>query len=275
MPFTNIVTPDALYKGNRSDWVVFDCRSRLGEPAFGRQAFLQGHLPGARYLSLDEDLAAAPGELGRHPLPPRDEFVRHIERHGVSNTTQFVVYDDAGGAYAARAWWMFKWLGHAQVAVLDGGLNAWPGPLESGDADPVAATHFTPGDPLVTTVDASQVSASIAGRQTPAFTLLDARTEARWAGREEPVDTEAGHIPGALCLPFQGNLNDEGRFHDADTLRQRFAAFTDPVVCYCGSGVTACHNLLALDIAGRQAALFVDSWSGWITDPNRPRAREA
>ena len=245
---------------------IRDCRAALGDAAWGRQAYAEGHIEGALYANLDEDLAAPPDHRGRHPLPDPAEFCATLGRWGISADQQVVVYDDAGGAYAARAWWMLRWVGHAKVAVLDGGLKHWHRPLVKTSEAPLS-TQFQQGAPLAETVAAEEAHA--------AASLLDARTEERWAGRAEPIDPVAGHIPGAVCLPFQENLDADGLFKSPAELTARFEGLDQPLVCYCGSGVTACHNILALHIAGiSDVRLYADSWSGWITDPNRPVATE-
>ncbi len=269
--FQTLVSGATLAAHHSSDdWVVLDCRSKLGEPEWGDRAFVEGHVPGALRANLDRQLAGAPGDGGRHPLPDRDRWLETVRSWGIGNHQQVVVYDDAGGAYAARAWWMLRWLGHRDVAVLDGGLAHWPGPLESGPAPATSASRYTPGDALTEAL-------SVPDAGFARLTLIDARTRERWAGVAEPVDAVAGHIPGAQCLPFQENLAEDGTFLDAASLHERLAPLfeaSDPVVSYCGSGVTACHNILACCIAGLpEPALYVGSWSGWITDPTRPVAR--
>jgi thiosulfate/3-mercaptopyruvate sulfurtransferase len=266
--YTNIVSARALAEIG-ADCVLLDCRTRIGSPDWGAAQYAVGHLPGALHADLDTDLASVPGSGGRHPLPPRARWLACVRRWGIENSHQVVVYDDAGGAFAARAWWMLRWLGHASVAVLDGGLAAWSGTLTSGSEPQVSPSAFEPADPLTRIIEAGALSGSLvdyAGR------LIDARDEKRFDGSTEPIDPVAGHIPGAVCLPFQGNLRPDGRFKSASELRTRFACYDD-AVCYCGSGVTACHNILAMHIAGLpEPQLFVDSWSGWIADPSRPRA---
>jgi thiosulfate/3-mercaptopyruvate sulfurtransferase len=188
---------------------------------------------------------------------------------GCSESDQIVVYDDAGGAFAARAWWCIRWLGHQDVAVLDGGIGAWSGDLETTPATP-APGNFRPRPALTRTISAAELAASLTGA-----TLVDARVQARFEGREEPIDPVAGHIPGASCLPFQGNLDASGHFLPATELTRRFAhlADADPLICYCGSGVTAAHNILALRIAGfAEPVLYPGSWSEWISDEQRPIA---
>ncbi len=246
---------------------LLDCRARLGDPQYGPAAYAAGHLPGAVYASLDDDFAAPPGAGGRHPLPEAEPLRERFRDWGVSDTDQIVVYDDAGGAFAARAWWCARWLGHQAVAVLDGGISAWSGPL-STDLPAPQRGDFSIRPSRTRTIDAATLSATL-----PARTLVDARTQRRFDGLEEPIDPVAGHIPGARCLPFQDNLDGDGRFRSPQALAERFAGLPDDVVCYCGSGVTAAHNVLAMRIAGRpEPLLYPGSWSEWIRDPARPRA---
>jgi len=278
-PFTTLIS--AVDLTDRLDSVkILDCRAQLGNPTWGRGQFLTGHIAGAQYANLDEDLAVPPNADGRHPLPDRTLWAKTIGSWGIRNDHQVVVYDDAGGPYAARAWWMFRWAGHAAVAVLDGGLAAW---LEhAGETALVAGASPTPspaafrlGEPLTRLAATQDVLENIAA-SPPERAMLDARTEARYAGREEPIDPVAGHIPGAHCRPFTDNLDARGRFKSPTELRAEFDALPiglDEVICYCGSGVTAAHNLLALRIAGfAEPTLYAASWSGWITDRERPVA---
>lgn len=246
---------------------ILDCRARLGDPGFGPRAYAEGHLPGALYASLDDDFATPPGAGGRHPLPERERLAERFRSWGVNDDDQIVVYDDAGGAFAARAWWCARWLGHEAVAVLDGGFTAWTGPLSK--AQPVVDRgNFSIRPPLTREVDAAGVAAGLHHA-----TLVDARARARFEGIEEPVDPVAGHIPGAVCRPFQDNLDASGYFRPATELAERFSDLPDEVICYCGSGVTAAHNVLAMRIAGRpEPVLYPGSWSEWIQDPDRPRA---
>ncbi len=266
--YTNIIGADELAT-ILPECTVLDCRSKLGEPDWGRQQHKNGHIKGALYAHLDSDLADPPNQHGRHPLPSRDRFAARVAQWGIHNNTQVVCYDDAGGAYAARAWWMLRWLGHHKVAVLDGGLPAWPHALEAGTAAPVESGRFEPSEPLTRLIEVAELETQL-GSATPPI-LVDARARPRWAGEQEPIDPVAGHIPGAHCYPFQDNLADHGKFRPAAELRNRFNAPGANVVCYCGSGVTAAHNILAMHIAGLpEPALYADSWSGWITDPSRP-----
>jgi thiosulfate/3-mercaptopyruvate sulfurtransferase len=267
---TTLISAEELTSRLRSGGdglALLDCRARLGEPEYGRRVYAEGHLPGAVHVDLDTDLAAPPGQGGRHPLPDRAELAAKLKDRGLNDADQIVVYDDAGGAFAGRAWWCLRWLGHRAVALLDGGLAQWSGE-PSTQPPPDAPGDFSLRPPLTRTVDADRLEASLA-----TFTLVDARTRARFEGREEPIDPVAGHIPGAVCLPFQENLGTDGRFLDARTLARRFDGLGADVVCYCGSGVTAAHNVLAMTIAGLdEPILYPGSWSEWIVDPTRPRA---
>jgi thiosulfate/3-mercaptopyruvate sulfurtransferase len=247
-----------------------DCRASLADPEMGRRAFEAGHIAGARYLSLDEDLADPPGDGGRHPLPDPETLAGRLRRLGINHADQVIVYDDAGGAFAARAWWCLRWLGHEAVAVLDGGLSAWPVPLST------QTVASEPGDFSVRPSLTRMIDADSLVGALDQYTLIDARSQARFDGAEEPIDPIAGHIPGALCRPFQENLDDGGRFRSAAALRKRFpdptAAASAEVVCYCGSGVTAAHNILAMRIAGLpEPLLYPGSWSEWIRSEHRPR----
>ncbi len=248
---------------------VLDCRARLGDPHAGGQAYAAGHIPGAIHADLDQDLADPPGKNGRHPLPARDRWLATCRRWGLNDEDAIVAYDDAGGAFAARAWWMLRWLGHGNVAVLDGGLQAWQ--RAQPDSLLTQATQTAPGTfsdrrPLTRTVTAQDIASMPA-------TLVDARARARFEGREEPIDHTAGHIPGAVCLPNSENLNADGGFKSSETLAARFADLNGDIICYCGSGVTAAHNILAMISAGLpEPALYPGSWSEWIEDPSRPIA---
>ncbi len=246
---------------------IFDCRASLADPQAGRRAFLENHIPGAQYLSLDEDLAAAPGAGGRHPLPEPEALAARLRTLGANNADQLVVYDDAGGAFAARAWWCLRWLGHQAVAVLDGGLNNWRGSLTDA-LETATPGNFDLRSALTRTIDVNTLATSAVD-----YTLIDARSQPRFEGREEPIDPIAGHIPGALCRPFQDNLDEAGKFKDPPALAARFPAEGDSVVCYCGSGVTAAHNILAMRVAGiSEPLLYPGSWSEWIRSEDRPRA---
>ena len=250
---------------------LFDCRARLGEPDRGAALFAAGHIEGALHADLDIHLADKPSLQGRHPLPAFDTWLAQARRWGLTDDEQVVVYDDAGGQMAARAWWMFRWLGHEATAVLDGGLEQWQQPLASGPELEPTPSSFQPKPPLTRLW---QVNDVVENLQTASHTLVDARSEVRFYGEQEPIDLIAGHIPGAMCLPCTENLTHNNCFKSAAELRERFASVaSDNTVCYCGSGVTAAHNVLAMRVAGLpEAALYADSWSGWITDSSRPIA---
>jgi thiosulfate/3-mercaptopyruvate sulfurtransferase len=258
---------------------VIDCRFDLMKPDAGRQAYLTAHIPGARYADLNRDLSAptAPS-TGRHPLPAPDAFATRLGTLGVGNDTQVVAYDDANGSMAARLWWMLRWLGAETVAVLDGGFKAWTasgGALESGEPEP-GNEHFTPQIDFHAALSTAELEQALSD---PNLKLVDARAAERFAGEVEPIDSVAGHIPGAVNHPFTANLDTDNRFLSAAELKRRWVerlAGSDAkdLVAMCGSGVTACHNLLSLEVAGLPGAkLYAGSWSEWIRDPRRPVAR--
>ena len=254
--------------------VVADVRWSLADGA-KRDAFAAGHVPGAVFVDLDHVLAGPPEQgPGRHPLPAPDAFAAAMAGLGVGDDDLVVAYDDAGGAYAARLWWMLHRTGHA-AAVLDGGLPAWDGPLEGGAGTPRPPATFTARPwPAGEVLDAGAVAATVAGGGV----LLDARDHERYTGAKEPVDPRPGHIPGARNAPFAENLHPgTGRFRTAADLRLRYRALGvergADVVVYCGSGVTACHDLLALEVAGLGAGrLYEGSWSDWSSNADRPAA---
>jgi thiosulfate/3-mercaptopyruvate sulfurtransferase len=271
-----LVTADALAaRLGDADVVVADVRWYL-DGRSGRDAYEAGHLPGAVFVDLDTVLAAAPATgAGRHPLPDPGEFAGHLGRLGIPADAVVVAYDDAGGATAARLWWMLRAIGQ-RTAVLDGGIGAWPGPLETGPGTdrPVVAREPVPW-PVEARVDADGAAAISEGRA--AGVLLDARAPERFRGEHEPIDPRAGHIPGARNAPVATNLDPAtGRFRPADELRRTYEELLDgadpsTVVAYCGSGVTACHTLLALEIAGLGGGrLFPGSWSAWSSRSDRP-----
>ena len=252
---------------------VLDVRWRLGGPP-GAESYRAGHIPGAVFADLDRDLAGAPGgPAGRHPLPAAAAFQAAMRRAGISADRPVVVYDDADSTAAARAWWTLRYFGHPDVAVLDGGYRAWTAagePVSTDAAEPAPGT-FTAvpgGMPVLDGAGAARLARS--------GVLLDARAGERYRGESEPADPVAGHIPGAVSAPTAQNVGADGRFRPAAELRERFAGLgvtgAAAAGAYCGSGVTAAHEVLALALAGLPAALYPDSWSGWITDPARPVA---
>ena len=260
----------AELRGSRPP-VLLDVRWRLGGPP-GVGDYRRGHLPGAHFVDLDADLSGPPGP-GRHPMPDRDRFEAAMRRCGVDDARPVVVYDTADATSAARAWWLLRHFGHGDVRVLDGGMRAWTEaglPLSIEEPDP-AGGDFHASAGALPLLDAA-AAAAIAERGV----LLDARATERFRGEVEPVDPVAGHVPGARSAPTTANVGATGRFLAPDTLRERFATLgVHPGVevgAYCGSGVTAAHEVLALTIAGIPAALYVGSWSDWITDPSRPVA---
>ena len=254
---------------------VLDCRFDLGHPSAGRTAWQAGHIPGAQYVDLNQDMSSVPDEhSGRHPLPDVGGFEAFLGDMGITPDTQIVVYDDAGGAIAGRMWWLMRWVGHSCVALLNGGWDRWteegrPVTNEPSSRPETRYAANVQNDLWVTT---ETVVRELGARR---IQLIDARAPNRFAGREEPLDPVAGHIPGARNIPFQENLNEDGRFKSPEELRQRFATSPDalPACHSCGSGVTACHNFLAMVHAGLEPGqLYVGSWSEWIRDPNRPVA---
>lgn len=268
--------------------LVLDCRFDLAAPAAGREAYLLGHIPGARYLDLNRDLSApVSAASGRHPLPDPRTLAALIAGLGLRPDTQAVVYDESNGSFAARAWWLLRWLGHPKVAVLDGGMGAWlraKGASQSGEPSrgtPNSGAGGAHGAGAVQ-VDRRAVVGTdelIAALDNPRTLLIDARAAERFAGAVEPIDPVAGHIPGAVNHPFSVNLRADGRFLPPEELELRWRdrlgeASPADVIVMCGSGVTACHNLLALERAGFAGArLYAGSWSEWIRDPRRPVAR--
>lgn len=260
---------------------VFDCRFDLARPSYGRGAYLDEHVPGAMYADLNADLSApASASSGRHPLPPAAQFEARLRAWGVNAGSRVVAYDDGNGAYAARLWWMLRWLGHDDVAVLDGGMRRWLQldlPLSEEVPVPVPGDFEARPRPDMT-ASAREVLAAAAD---PAARVLDARAPERYRGEVEPIDRVAGHIPGARNHPFGLSLDAQGRFLPPAALRESLAAALGSVapraaVVYCGSGVTACHVLLALEHAGLAGArLYPGSWSEWSSDASRPVATGA
>jgi len=265
---------------DQPDLRILDCRFALEDPAYGALHYEQGHIPGARYADLERDLSGPvqKGVTGRHPLPAPPRLVERLRAWGIDDDSQVVLYDDGPGAFAARAWWLLAWLGKRDgVFLLDGGLKAWRAadlPL-SAERPAVVPGHFGGRPDPSLLVDAEALRQRL---DDPQLTLIDARALPRFRGEVEPLDPVAGHIPGARCAAFTDNLGADGRFLPREQLRRRFAGLLDgrpaeQLVAYCGSGVTACHNLFALSLAGYPLApLYAGSWSEWLTDPSRPVA---
>jgi thiosulfate/3-mercaptopyruvate sulfurtransferase len=261
------------------DWLLVDCRFELTRPEAGERAWSQGHIPGAVYAHLDRDLSGpVTPESGRHPLPAPAHFARTLSRWGVTPGTQVVAYDASAGVFAARLWWMLRWLGHDAVAVLDGGLQAWLAAGGGLDAsEPVRqCSEFVPRPRPEMVVSTAELARML---ERDACLLVDARAAERFEGRSEPLDPVAGHVPGAVNHPTGLNLGEDGRLKPASELGEIWAATlagsaAADTICMCGSGVTACHNLLALERAGLGGSrLYVGSWSEWIRDPGRPVAQ--
>ncbi len=257
--------------------LVFDCRFNLMDPAAGHEAYLSGHIPGAVHADLNRQLSSPhiPGRTGRHPLPDKAAWLAQVQRWGISPEKLVVAYDDAGGAFAARLWWLLRWIGHEQVSVLNGGWKAWQaagGSSRTGEeaASGPATFDYTDLPGLCREVRVEAVNAED-------YLLVDARELIRFIGEKEPIDPVAGHIPGAVCSPMSANLDEEGFFKTPVQLQEKFSALQEAereLLCYCGSGVTAIHNILALRLAGfEEPSLYAGSWSEWITDPTRPVAR--
>jgi len=279
--FTTLIDANTLSQ-HLSDpqWVILDCRHDLMNPDFGRNAFAEGHIESAQFANIDTDLSGPKKDAdgvfrGRHPLPDRAALLETLRRWGINDDTQVVAYDAHGGMYAARLWWLLRWLGHGAVAVLDGGLAAWSAaglPLVTAVterprgslAEKAALVRKVSVGDLVENLDAKRLQ------------VVDARANDRFRGENETIDPVGGHIPGARNRFFKDNLQADGRFKDAATLKQELAPIIGTpasAVMQCGSGVTACHNLLALEIAGLPgAALYPGSWSEWCADSTRPIA---
>jgi thiosulfate/3-mercaptopyruvate sulfurtransferase len=278
-----LIRPDQLI-AEPGDVVVIDVRHDLTDPTYGFRAYAEGHLPNAAFLSVDEDLSgeASPLNGGRHPLPDQQAFAKRLEALGVNENTLVVGYDSSGGNFAARLWWLTRWVGHLRVAVLDGGISAWlraGGGLQTNDFKPARKGHLSLRPTLCPRWDLPMVAQWVKTGANPEIgCLLDARPIERYAGETEPFDPVAGHIPGALNRPNALNLEAGGCFKPPSVLREEFLQLLgdrDPmsVVHSCGSGINACHNLLAMETAGLVgSALYAGSWSEWCADPARPVA---
>ncbi|MCM2462598.1 sulfurtransferase [Pseudomonas sp. LARHCG127] len=282
MPIAQLISPQALeQRRSQPGLVILDCRFALEDPDYGQRSYAEGHIAGASFADLERDLSGTvtKGVTGRHPLPEPEALIERLKTWGLDNDSEVVLYDDGPGAYAARAWWLLAWLGKRDgVYILDGGLKAWHAAGLPLSLDPPQNGRGTFSGAL----DASLLIDAQALQQRlgePAMTLLDARALPRFKGEVEPIDPIAGHIPGAQCAAFTDNLGADGRFLPAEQLKQRFAEklgerSPTELVAYCGSGVTACHNLFALCLAGYPLGrLYAGSWSEWINDPQRGVAK--
>jgi len=280
--FTTLIDANTLSEQlSRDDLTLLDCRFDLAHVTWGETEYARAHLPGALYLHLDRDLSSPiSGSSGRHPLPDPERFAARLAELGVTSDSQIVAYDQGNAAYGARLWWLARWIGLRNVAVLDGGIAAWRAsgfPLETAVRTP------RPGSLAPFVAPNAWVSSDAVDelRKRPGNLLIDARGAERFAGRNETLDPVAGHVPGARNRPYLDNLGADGRFLPAEVLRQRFATMLgslppSSVIAMCGSGVTACHHLLALEHAGFSGArLYAGSWSEWIRDPRRPIATGA
>lgn len=281
MSIAQLISPqDLAARLDEPGLVILDCRFALEDIDYGQRSYAEGHLAGARFADLDKDLSGTVIKqvTGRHPLPDPSSLVQRLQAWGVNDDSTVVLYDDGPGAFAAHVWWLLMWLGKREgIYLLDGGLKAWHAAGLPLSLDPPVheAGHFVgkPDESLV--ISAQQLHACL---HSPDLTLIDARAPARFRGEVEPIDPVAGHIPGARCAVFTDNLGADGRFLPAEQLKARFDKVlagkpASTLVSYCGSGVTACHNLFALCLAGYPLTpLYAGSWSEWITDPNRPLA---
>jgi len=276
MTYTTLVSPTTLNQNlDNPKWVIVDCRFSLTNSDAGGYAYRHGHIPHARYAHLNKDLSSTITSFtGRHPLPDFALLAKKLGAWGIANDSQVVVYDDAGGAFAGRLWWLLRCMGHNNVAVLNGGIQLWQrqGFALTTTLPTIKPTLFRLYLNPAYWLNASQVQNSIAKKT---ICLIDARTPERYRGEHEPIDPVAGHIPGALNRAFQMNLDNQGLFLSADSLRKQFKQLIgtrtpEQVVHYCGSGVTACHNLLAMEYAGLAGSkIYAGSWSEWIRDKNR------
>lgn len=283
--YTTLIEPSELAEHlTDPDWVVMDCRFELTRPDWGAAAHAQGHVPNALYAHLDRDLSGpVTSTSGRHPLPSVEAFVATLSAWGVDEVVQVVAYDQNNGAYASRLWWMLRWVGHSPVAVLNGGFTAWhqAGLPVSQQPHVRQPRRFTPRPAPAGVISTAELETLRAGGQlaSGARTLVDARGADRFAGQNETIDPVAGHVPGAINAPFARNLDSQGRFLPAGVLRSQWletlrGQSPSEVIAMCGSGVTACHNLLALETAGLTGAqLYAGSWSEWIRDAARPVAQ--
>jgi len=279
MTYRTLVSTEILKQHiNNSNWIIIDCRFSLTDSESGAKAYRMGHIPNARYAHLNKDLSSAiTKNSGRHPLPEFSLLTKKLGLWGITNKSQVIIYDDANGAFAGRLWWLLRCLGHDSVAILDGGINHWQ---QQGMPITTSLPSIKPKDFRAYInhscwLSVSQVTSGLATKQ---IKLIDARTVERFRGEQEPIDPVAGHIPNAINRAFQLNLNKNGLFLDRNELQQQFMDLLgshnpEQTVHMCGSGVTACHNLLAMEHAGLTGSkLYPGSWSEWITNQNRPIA---
>lgn len=274
--YSTIVSVKELFAQlDNPKWIIFDCRFNVSQPQWGQEQYSAGHIPGAFYCDLDRDLSSPPTpDSGRHPLPKPETLGLKLASWGVSHDSQVVVYDEAAGSVAARMWWVLRWLGHISVAVLDGGLSKWNEagyPLSAELPERRVGGNFEPhpdNDLWVSTAEVERIGDD---GQT---ILIDARSKSRFCGAEEQVDAVGGHIPGAMSHPLTNNIGSDGCFLSPQQLHDDYAPlYRERIIHYCGSGVTACHNLLAMEISGLGLQqLYVGSWSEWIRSKNRPIA---
>ncbi len=276
MNYQTIISVDDLNKNlSNENWFIFDCRFLLKDPKGGVDKFNQGHIPGAQFADMDQDLSSPMTQSsGRHPLPDPNEFINKLRAWGVSNNSQIICYDGISGAFAARMWWLLRWLGHQDVAVLDGGVEKWS---EKGLPLETEVQTRTTGAFVGEAKNSMWVDIDFVRQQLKQekISLLDARSAERFTAQDQKTDPVPGHVPGAVNYPFAGNLNSQGLFLPPNKLNERFASVfadnqQDQIINMCGSGVTACHNLLAMSIAGLpMTRLYVGSWSEWIKDSSR------
>ncbi|WP_428243839.1 sulfurtransferase [Gynuella sp.] len=255
------------------DLIIIDCRHNLMNPGEGSQLYLESHIPGATYLNIDSDLSGniIPGITGRHPLPEKASLTHLINRVGLKQDSKVVCYDAGHGAFAARAWWLLRWAGLKTVSILDGGYTQW---CQIGLPTTKSIPLPQPSDWLPTFDDDLVVTAEWIQNNLHQIQLIDARATDRFKGENETIDPVGGHIPGAICRPFMENLDEHGCFKQTDEIQQRFSNIDKPIIHYCGSGVTACHNIFAMTLAGLQPGrLYPGSWSEWITNEKHPIER--
>ncbi len=278
MSYTTLMSTAQLAQHlDDTNWIVFDCRFSLADADRGRRDYQKSHIFRAIYAHLNADLSGpiAPGVTGRHTLPDVEAISRFFSQSGLDQNSQVVAYDDAGGAMAVRVWWLLRWLGHEAVAILDGGWPKWiaDGRPTTADVPIITPRVFVPHIRSDMWLTSDQIFAQL---NDPNFKLFDSRNADRYRGENETIDPIAGHIPGAICAPYADNLNPDGMFKSPDQLRARFESLLDHTLAnhtafYCGSGITAAHNILALEVAGLgEAKLYAGSWSEWITNPSRP-----